>query len=120
MIPAMTWGLLAGALLIAVVGAVLTALDRRPGRATTALAALLEVGLLAQLVVGAVQLAGTDRSVDGLVFVGYLVGILLVLPTALTWSKSEPSRWGAGVLVVAGLVIAVLLARLQQIWAGPA
>lgn len=79
-------------------------------------AAVLELGLLAQAVVGFVNLIGTDRPVDGLTFGGYLLGILLILPLAGFWSLAERTRWGPGVMVVACLVIPVLIVRLGQIW----
>jgi hypothetical protein len=106
------------ALLVVAWTGVLTALDRRAGRAVTVAVLALEALLVVQLVVGIVQLAGTGRDVAGVTFVGYLIGITLVPPAGLAWSRAEPSRWGTGVLVVAGLVVAVLIARLQQIWGG--
>ncbi|GAB3597963.1 hypothetical protein GCM10027446_27000 [Angustibacter peucedani] len=92
--------------------------DRPAGPRTLLAAAVVEAGFVVQLVVGVVMLATTDRDVPGVLFVAYLVGVLLVLPVAVVWSRAEQSRWGTGVLVVAGLVDAVLLARLQQIWGG--
>lgn len=79
---------------------------------------VLELGLLAQLVAGIVQLAGTDRDVSGVVFVAYLVGALLVPPIGLVWATAEKSRWGSGVLAVACLVVVVLELRLEQVWFG--
>ena len=55
---------------------------------------------------------------NGVVFVAYLIGALLILPIASWWARAEPSRWGTGVLLVAALVDAVLLARLNDIWTG--
>jgi len=40
------------------------------------------------------------------------------MPAAIWWARSEKSAWGSGVLVVAALVDAVLLARLTDIWQG--
>jgi hypothetical protein len=79
---------------------------------------VLELGLLVQLVVGIVELAGTDRDVSGVVFVTYLVAALLVPPIGLVWAVAEKSRWGSGVLAVAGLVVVVLELRLEQVWFG--
>jgi hypothetical protein len=77
---------------------------------------VLELLLLVQAVVGCVQLATTDRDVDGLVFVGYLLGSLLVPPAALVWSLAERSRSGSAVLLVGALTVPVLVARLQAVW----
>lgn len=78
--------------------------------------ALLELGLLAQAVIGIVRMAGAP--VDKLTFVGYLVGPVVILPVAAWWAAAERSRWGAGVLLVAFLSVPVMIVRLNQIWAG--
>jgi hypothetical protein len=92
--------------------------DRACGRAVWVLAIGLEGLLAAQGAVGVVLGARTERPLAGWVFGGYLLGSLFVVPAAWLWAKVEPGRWGAGVMVVAGLVIAVLEARLGQIWGG--
>ena len=81
--------------------------------------AVLELALLVQLVAGIVLLAG-DGSADGgaVTFVGYLIGILLVLPAGLAWALGEPSRAGTAVLLLALGVVAFLELRLDQIWSG--
>ncbi|MEJ2858033.1 MULTISPECIES: hypothetical protein [unclassified Saccharothrix] len=81
---------------------------------------LLELGLLAQAVIGVVQLIGLDRDIASATFVGYLVGPVVVLPLAGFWAIAERSRWGAAVLVVGCLSVPVMILRLQQIWAGHA
>ncbi len=114
----LTTVLAVGSLAFALFCGVLATLDRRPGRRTLVAAGLVEAGFVVQAVLGIVLLVGTDRSVQPAVFVAYLLGAVLVLPIAAVWARSEPGRWGAGVLVAAGLVDAVLLARLTQIWNG--
>lgn len=114
----LTTVLTVGALAFALGTGLLAWRDRPAGRWTLVAAGLVEAGFVVQLVVGVVLLARTDRDVPGVLFVAYLVGMALVLPLAALWARAEPSRWGTGVLVAAGLVDAVLLARLQQIWTG--
>lgn len=77
---------------------------------------LVEVALLVQAVIGFVQLAGTDRPVDGVSFGGYLLGGLLLLPLAVFWSMMERSRWGMAVVVVGALLVPVVVVRLTEIW----
>jgi hypothetical protein len=79
-------------------------------------AALVEVGLLAQLVGGIVKLATDDRQVDTLAFLGYLITPLVVLPLAGFWALAERSRWGPAVMVVGCLTIPALILRLNQVW----
>ena len=81
--------------------------------------AVLEVVLLVQLVGGFIALARTSRSVEGITFGAYLVTAALVPPAAVLWGVSDKSRWGTGVAVIGGLLVAVLMARLVQIWETP-
>lgn len=103
-------------LLLAVVAAVYVALDRPADRFLLGGWVLLEVGLLVQLVVGILQLAGTDRDVNGLTFVGYLVGALLVPPAAAWWAHGDRTRAGTAVFIIAGLVVPFLVVRMDQVW----
>ena len=103
-------------LLFAAVAAVHVALDRPTGGLLLGLAALLELGLLAQAVIGIAQLVSGDRDVNGVVFVGYLLATCVFLPLATLWALGERSRGGTAVLVVTGLVLPVLIVRVQQVW----
>lgn len=78
--------------------------------------ALLEVGLLAQLVVGIVKMATDDRDLETATFLGYLITLLLVPPIAGFWALAERSRWGPVVMVVGCLTVPVLILRLGQVW----
>ena len=78
--------------------------------------ASLEVLLIALLVGGSIALGSTDRDVDGVLFVSYLVTIVVIPPAAVLWGIAEKSRWGTGVVVVAMLTVAVLCVRLLGIW----
>jgi hypothetical protein len=93
-------------------------LTSTPTLGVAGLVVLLEIGLLAQAVVGVVNMIDTTREFDKLTFVGYLVGPAVVLPFAGMWSLAERTRWGAGVLLVGCLSVPVMILRLQQIWAG--
>ena len=103
-------------LLLAAVAAVQVALDRPTGGLLLGVAALLELGLLAQAVIGIGQLLSGDRDVNAAVFVGYLLAAVVFLPLATLWALGERSRGGTAVLVVAGLVLPVLVVRIQQVW----
>ncbi|WP_158853750.1 hypothetical protein [Saccharothrix deserti] len=93
-------------------------LATKPTLGLAGVVVLLEVGLLAQAVVGVVNVLGTDRELDRATFIGYLIGAAVVLPLGAFWALGERSRWGAGVLAVACLSVPVMILRLNQIWAG--
>jgi len=81
--------------------------------------AAVETLLLAQTVIAVVLLVQGDQIVGSAgVFVAYLVGTVLALPLTLLWGLGEPSKWTLVALAVACLVVAVLVLRLDQIWAG--
>ena|SRR5215212_5381237 len=103
-------------MVVAVCLVVLIARDRRPGDRVYAALALLEVGLVAQLVVGLVHLGGEHGDVNVPAYLGYLVGSLVVLPAAFLWSVGERTRAGTGVLLVAVVVVPVLFLRLHELW----
>ena len=96
---------------------VLIVRDVEPNDYVYGVLALLEIGLLAQLVIGLVMIGGDHGGVNVAAYVGYLVGSIVLLPVAFLWSVGERSRAGTGVLLVAVLVVPVLFLRLHQLWA---
>lgn len=116
MFEPLTWVLVALSLAATVFAVVLAALNKRINWTLLGVLGVVEVALIGQLVVGIVQLVGTDRDVSGPFFVGYLIGALLVLPLGALWALAESSRWGAGALAIACVVIPVLELRLYEIW----
>jgi hypothetical protein len=103
-------------LVVVVQLAVLIARDLRPGRVTYVLLALLEAGLVAQLVVGLSMVLHDHRGVSVATYLGYLFGALVILPLAAGWAWAERTRSGTGVLLVAVVVMPVLFVRLHDIW----
>ncbi len=95
---------------------VLIARDRQPDDWVYGSLALLELGLVAQLVIGLVRLGGDHEGVNVAAYVGYLVGSLVILPAGFVWSVGERTRAGTGVLLVAVAVIPVLFLRIHQLW----
>jgi hypothetical protein len=118
-VDALAVTLIVGVLVLAGVALVMAALNRRVGRLLLATAALGELGLLVQVGWAVVRLTGGGRPVGGLaVFIGYLIGSLLILPVAAVWGLGERSRWGPAVVAAGFLVTAVLIVRMQQVWHG--
>jgi hypothetical protein len=103
-------------LVVAVWLVVLIVLDRQPDDYLYAALAMLEAGLVAQLVIGLVKVSGDHGGVNVPAYVGYLVGALLILPVGFLWSAGERTRSGTGVLLVAVVVVPVLFLRLHELW----
>jgi hypothetical protein len=112
----LTWVLVALSLAATVYAVVLAARDRRIDWTLLGLIGVVELGLLAQLGIGIVHLTHTTRDVSGPFFVGYLIGSLIILPIGAFWALAESSRWGAGALAIACLVIPILELRLYDVW----
>lgn len=104
------------ALVVAVLGGLSTVLRRRTGLAHLIAAGVLELVLLVQLALVVLALVGGDRPPETATFLAYLLSVVLVPVAGVLWSRSEPTRWAGTVLAVAGLVVAVMVWRLLQLW----
>jgi len=95
----------------------MTALNRRMGIGLLVALGVLEILLLVQVGIIVARLAGGGRPPGGVaVLIGYLIAMPLVPAAAAFWGLLERSRWGSAVIAVAGLVAAVLMVRLHEIW----
>jgi hypothetical protein len=93
-----------------------TARDRRMGITMLVAVGVLEILLLVQVGIVVARLASGGHPADLAVLIGYLIAMPLVPVAAAFWGLLERSRWGPAVIAVAGLVAAVLMVRLHQIW----
>ena len=94
----------------------MTARDRRMGGGLLLALFVLEILLLVLVGVIVAKLAGGGRPASTATLVGYLIAMPIVPLAAGFWGALERSRWGPAVIAVAGLVAAVLMVRLHQIW----
>lgn len=106
------------ALAFAVLALVSAALNRLPGTLQVGGAALVELLALVQLVGVIVQLVRGERPAEFATFLAYMVVSVLVMPVAVLWAAAERNRWSSLVLGVGGLVVVVLVLRMQQVWTG--
>ena len=106
------------AAVVALLAVVAALRDEQPGWSLVGTLAAVELALLVQLVIGLVQVTGTDRDLSTATFLAYLIGVVLVPPIAFVWAAAEQTRWGTAVLAVGGVTVIVLVLRLEQIWAG--
>ena len=95
----------------------MTARNRRMNVPLLAAVGVLEILLLVLVGMIVAKLDGGGRPASLPTLIGYLVAMPLVPLVAGFWGALERSRWGPAVIAVAGLVAAVLIVRLHQIWA---
>lgn len=115
MVPAVTAVLVTAALVVTGWSVVLVVADRVIDLPLFVATAVLEVGMVAQLVLSLVLLARGHPGPAAL-FVLYLVVLVVLLPVGAVWATLEHSRWGPAVLAVACLAEPVVLWRLTMIW----
>ncbi|MDQ3717297.1 MAG: hypothetical protein M3381_15005 [Actinomycetota bacterium] len=111
--------LIVGALLIAALAGISAVRRRGPHAATIVAAIGTEVLLVAQAVAAVVVAVDGQGADEPVLFFSYFVAVLLILPVALLLARAEPTRFGSLVFVVGGLVLTVLVVRLQQLWGAP-
>jgi hypothetical protein len=103
-------------LALAAYALLMTALNRRMGIGLLAALGVLEILLLILVGLIVAKLAGGGRPASLATLIGYLIAMPLVPVAAGFWGLLERSRWGSAVVAVAGLVAAVLMVRLHEIW----
>ena len=103
-------------LALAAYALLMTALNRRMGIGLLAALGVLEILLLVLVGLIVAKLAGGGRPASLGTLIGYLIAMPLVPVAAGFWGLLERSRWGSAVVAVAGLVAAVLVVRLHEIW----
>jgi hypothetical protein len=94
-----------------------TARNRRMNVPLLLALGVLEVIVLVLVGLVVAKLADGGRPAGGLAtLIGYLIAMPIVPVAAGLWGLMERTRWGPAVIIVAGLVAAVLVIRLHQIW----
>lgn len=80
---------------------------------------LVIAGMFIVLAVGGiVQMLGTDRDFARIEFVGYLVLSPMIPIGSWLWTRGDSTRIGSAIVMVVGLVMPVLVLRIQQVWSG--
>ena len=100
-------------------GLVTAAFDKPPGKAQLVFAAFLELLVLAQSVIAAVELVRGFRPAEFATTIGYLIGIVILIPVAWLWANNERTRFSGVVLAVAALAVLGMTLRLLQLWMPP-
>jgi hypothetical protein len=94
----------------------MTALNHRMNVPMLIAVGVLEILLLVRVGTVVAKLADGQRPASLPTLIGYLIATPVVPVVAVFWGLVERSRWGPAVVAVAGLVAAVLMVRLHQIW----
>jgi hypothetical protein len=92
---------------------------RKPSNLSLGALAVVELGLVIQLVVSIVLvIMGQRAKSDTVEFFAYLVVAIMVPIGSGFWALVERNRWSTLILGVAALTVAVMLVRMNQIWTG--
>src|SRR5580658_1854757 len=113
---AFTTTIIVAGLVLAGYALVMTALNRRMTVPLLAAVGVLEILLLVQVGLIVANLADGQHPAGLATLIGYLIATPLVPVAAAFWGLMERTRWGPAVIAVAGLVAAVLMVRLHEIW----
>jgi len=116
MIDGLAYAVVALAVIAAGWGLLTAAVNKPPGKAQLLFAAGVELVTLVQTVIAAVQLAGGFRPVEMATTIGYLIGIVVLIPIAWFWANVERTRFSGVVLALAALSVAAMTVRLLVLW----
>jgi hypothetical protein len=97
-------------------GLITAVADKPPGKAQLLYAAGVEIVTLVQSIVAFVVLGQGFRPAELATTIGYLIGVVVLIPVAWFWANVERTRFSGVVLAVAGLAVAVMTLRLLQLW----
>lgn len=92
------------------------ALNKPVGRAQLIAGATLEAAVLTQSVIAVVLLTQGYRPVEFGTTVGYLIGIVILVPIAALWAFYDRGRFSGGVLAVAAFGTLAMTIRLVDLW----
>ncbi len=79
-------------------------------------AAVVELGLLGQAVVGVVRIGGLGSGAERATFLAYALSLPVIPPAVTLLAIKEKTRWSMGVIIAGAFAVAVMTGRLAQIW----
>jgi len=116
MIDALAYVVIALAGAATIWGLVTAVANKPPGKAQLLFAAGVEVVTVAQSIIAAAKLAAGFRPVELATTIGYLIGIVILIPIAWFWANVERNRFSGIVLAVAALAVLAMTLRLLVLW----
>lgn len=116
MLPPLTVALLVGCAVLVLLAAHHLLRDRLIDDPIIVVSALMEVALIVQLVVGLGRSGSISDGAERATYIAYLFTVLVVPPVAVFIAIKERTRWAMAVVLGGAVVVAILVARLEQIW----
>lgn len=97
-------------------GILTAALNKPPGYAQLSAATVLELATVAQSAVAFVRIGQGAHPTEFATTIGYLIGILVLMPAAGFWALGERTRFSGLVLAVAAFAVLAMTLRLLVLW----
>ena len=116
MITVLAYVVIALALVSLAWGIVTAVANKPPGKAQLIYAAGVEAAVLVQSVIAAIRIIGGFRPAELATTIGYLIGIVVLIPLAWFWANVERTRFSGVVLAVAAAAVAAMTLRLLVLW----
>ena len=116
MIPVLAYALI-GLAAVSVLWGIVTAIkDLPPGKPQLLFAAGVWLVTLVQSIIAGVMIGTGFRPAALATTVGYLIGIVIVIPVAWFWANVERTRFSGIVLAVAAMATLAMTLRLLSLW----
>jgi hypothetical protein len=116
MIDALAYTVVALAAVGVIWGIVTAIANKPPGKAQLLYAAGLEAVTVVQSIIAVAKIIGGFRPVELATTIGYLIGIVILIPIAWLWANVERNRFSGVVLAVAALAVLAMTLRLLVLW----
>ncbi len=102
---------------VSVIWGLVTAIaNKPPGKAQLLYAVVVELVTVVQSLIATIRLAAGFRPVELGTTIGYLIGIVVLIPIAWMWANTERTRYSGLVLAVAALAVLAMTLRLLVLW----
>jgi len=111
-----TYGVVALSAVLCLVAVYYAVRDRLIDNLVVVLSLLIELGLLVQMGFGLAGVGRIDDGAEQATYIAYLVTLPLIPVGTAFLAIKEKSRWAMGSLAVGAFAVAVMSARLLQIW----
>lgn len=110
------YGIVALAAVLCVVSVYYAVRDKLIDNLVVLLALAVEVALVVQLALGLTGVGRIDDGAEQATYIAYLITLPLIPVGTAFLAIKEKSRWAMGALAVGAFAVAVMSARLLQIW----